>query len=92
MKKFNYWKKSCCLSLAFSVLSFIPLLAQHQDAGTTGFSTLKIIYSARANGMGQAMLGRAKNFDGMQFNPAAIIRVPNQGVFTTFAGVKQGKK
>lgn len=85
MKKFNFWKKNYFLSLAFSILFLMPLLAQHQDAGTTGFSTLKIIYSARANGMGQAMLGRAKNFDGIQFNPASIIRVPNQGVFTTFA-------
>lgn len=85
MKKFKFLKKSCFLSLAFSFLLIMPLLGQHQDAGTTGFSTLKIIYSARANGMGQAMLGRAKNFDGMQFNPASIIRIPNQGVSTTLA-------
>ncbi|MEN6445623.1 MAG: PorV/PorQ family protein [Candidatus Cloacimonas sp.] len=71
--------------MAFSFLILMPLMAQHQDAGTTGFSTLKIIYSARANAMGQAMLGRNMNFDGMQFNPATLIRIENKGAFTTLA-------
>jgi len=70
--------------LAFSLLLGLPLLAQHQDAGTTGFSTLKLIYSAKANGMGQAMTGREKNYDGMQFNPASILRVPNRAITSTF--------
>jgi len=71
--------------LAFSFLIILPLFSQHQDAGTTGFSTLKIYYSARANAMGQAMLGRAMNFEGMQFNPATLIKAKNKAVYTTFA-------
>jgi hypothetical protein len=70
--------------LAFSLLLIIPLAAQHQDAGTTGFSTLKLLYSAEATAMGGAMTGRVQNFDGMQFNPATILKVPNRAVSTTF--------
>ncbi len=35
--------------------------------------------------MGQAMLGRAMNFEGMQFNPATLIKAKNKAVYTTFA-------
>lgn len=69
---------------ACSLLIAAPLVAQHVDAGTTGFSNLKLIYSARANGMGQAMTGRAINYDGMQFNPASIVRTPERSVSSTF--------
>jgi len=69
---------------ACSLLLAVPLFAQHQDAGTTGFSNLKLIYSARANGMGQAMTGRVQNYDGMQFNPSSIMRVPGKSVSSTF--------
>lgn len=69
---------------ACSLLLAAPLFAQHQDAGTTGFSNLKLVYSARANGMGQAMTGRVQNYDGMQFNPASIMRVPGKSISSTF--------
>lgn len=68
---------------AFSLLLCLPLFAQHQDAGTTGFANLKNIYSAQANGMGLAMTGRARNFEGMQFNPASILRVPSRAISST---------
>jgi hypothetical protein len=60
------------------------LFAQHQDAGTTGFATLKNVYSARSNAMGQAMTGRAMNFEGMQANPASILRLPSRSISSTF--------
>lgn len=83
MKKFISLRAKFVLTLAFSLLIGINLYAQHQDAGTTGFSTLKLIYSARANAMGQAMAGRAANFDGFQFNPATLIKAENKAISST---------
>lgn len=84
MKKYINLRMLSVLISALSLLLAVPLFAQHQDAGTTGFANLKLVYSARANAMGQAMTGRVQNYDGMQFNPATIMRVPVRGVTSTF--------
>lgn len=83
MKRYINSRTLSVLILALSLLLAIPLFAQHQDAGTTGFANLKLIYSARANAMGQAMTGRQQNFDGMQGNPATILKVPNKTASST---------
>ena len=69
--------------LSFLLVS-VPLFGQHQDAGTTGFSTLKNMYSAQGNAMGQAMTGRVMNYDAMQSNPASLLRTPDDAVTSTF--------
>ncbi|MDD2513466.1 MAG: PorV/PorQ family protein [Proteiniphilum sp.] len=56
----------------------------NEDAGTTGFNTLKISYSARANAMGLAQTGMAINPDAMQFNPAALLNLPQKAFSTTY--------
>ena len=76
------------LSLALTLNTFLG--AVNDDAGTTGFATLKIIYSARANAMGQALMGVVKNPDGMQFNPASIIRMEDSQVSSTFMNYYSG--
>lgn len=58
--------------------------AQNEDAGSTGFNSLKILHGARAMAMGQALTGEARNYDGMFFNPAAIIELPTKEVATTY--------
>ena len=58
--------------------------AQNEDAGSTGFNSLKIVHGARAMAMGQALTGEAKNYDGVFFNPAAIIELPTKEVGTTY--------
>ena len=58
--------------------------AQNDDAGSTGFNSLKIVHGARALAMGQALTGEAKNPDGLFFNPAAIIELPNREVGSTY--------
>ncbi len=83
MKRYINSRTLSVLTLAVSLLLAFPLFAQHQDAGTTGFANLKLIYSARANAMGQAMTGRQQNFDGMQGNPATILKVPYKSVTST---------
>lgn len=76
------------LSLALTLSA--PLAAVNDDAGTVGFAPLKIIYSARANAMGQAMMGVVQNPDGMQFNPATIIRMKDSQVNSTFMNYYSG--
>jgi hypothetical protein len=84
MRKFTSLRTWYVLISAFSLLVCAPLFAQNQDAGTTGFATLKNLYSARGNAMGQAMTGRVMNFDGIQSNPASIMRLPNRAISSTF--------
>lgn len=60
------------------------LWAQNDDAGSTGFNSLKIVHGARAMAMGQGLTGEAKNPDGMFFNPAAIIELKSKEVGSTY--------
>lgn len=76
--------------LSLTLTLSTALFAVNDDAGTTGFAPLKIIYSARANAMGQAMMGIAQNPDGIQFNPASIIRMKNSQVSSTFMNYYAG--
>lgn len=68
------------------MLSFglLPLLAVNDEAGTTGFASLKNVYSARAIAMGQALTGETGNPDGLHFNPASIIKIDGNEVGTTY--------
>ncbi|MDP2173847.1 MAG: PorV/PorQ family protein [Candidatus Cloacimonadaceae bacterium] len=75
-------------TLSITILLVSAALAQlpavNESAGTTGFSTLKIVYSARAVALGQALTGVCESPDGLHFNPAAIIRMENKEVGTTY--------
>ncbi len=84
MTRCNCLRTRFVLSLAFSLLLCCPVFAQNPDAGTTGFSSVKLIYSARANAMGQTMTGRSMSFEAIQFNPAGLLKIPNRAVTTTF--------
>ena len=54
------------------VLLALPLVAISDDAGTSGFSSLKIIYSARANAMAGAFTSIDDDIDAIFFNPANL--------------------
>jgi hypothetical protein len=75
------------LSTALLILSLgsCGLWAVNENAGSSGFAPLKIVYSARAMAMGQALTGEAKNPDGLHFNPAAILNLPDKQVNTTYS-------
>lgn len=77
--------KTLLLTLCAISLAFTPLLAIPEDAGTTGFSLLKNVYSARAVAMGQSFTGVVKNPDGIHFNPAAIMRIDGKEIGTTYS-------
>jgi len=72
------------LLIALGLISLLPLFAQNENAGTTGFDSLKLIYNARTMAMGGAVNGIPRNADALDFNPAAILAAPNSSVATTF--------
>ncbi|HOH46593.1 MAG TPA: PorV/PorQ family protein [Candidatus Cloacimonadota bacterium] len=71
-----------CWALSFLLLS--PLAAINEDAGTTGFGPLKITMAARAEALAGAQMGLVQNPEGMQFNPASIIRLSSSEISTTY--------
>jgi hypothetical protein len=73
------------LSLSLLLLAGFTLFAVNENAGTTGFSNLQVMYSARAMGMAKAMTGMDGTIEGLQFNPAAILNVDNKMVASTFS-------
>jgi hypothetical protein len=77
---FKQWKILLTLLL---LISLAPLAAQSEAAGTTGFDTLKLIYSARTTAMGGAVTGLSGNTAALNFNPAAILRAPHRSVTAT---------
>lgn len=54
------------------ILLALPLVAIGDDAGTSGFNSLKIIYSARANAMAGAFSSLDDDIDVIFFNPANL--------------------
>lgn len=63
--------KSLILILGLLLLS-LPLVAISENAGTSGFTSLKIIYSARANAMAGAYTSVDDDIDVIFFNPANL--------------------
>ncbi len=80
--KFSKFKT---LFLAVWTLSACLLFAGvNENAGTTGFASLKNVHSARAIAMGQALTGEAGSPDGLHFNPASIIKMQANEVGSTY--------
>jgi len=78
-------KLKTLLLTAFAVSAVLnPLFAVSDAAGTTGFQALKVVYSARAVALGQALTGQAKNPDGIHFNPASILGIEGREIGSTY--------
>ncbi len=77
--------KTCLATLFIISLALTGLWGVNDAAGTTGFNTLKIVYSARAVAMGQAQTGLVRNPDGIYFNPAALLNIPSPEIGTTYS-------
>jgi len=71
------------LLASLCLISLMPLAAQNENAGTTGFDTLKLFYNARTTAMGGAVNGIPKNADALDFNPAAILEAGQRSVATS---------
>ncbi|MDZ4182782.1 MAG: PorV/PorQ family protein [Candidatus Cloacimonadaceae bacterium] len=76
--------KTLLITILLISASLAQVAAVNESAGTTGFSALKIVYSARAMALGQALTGIAENPDGLHFNPAAVIRLENSEIGSTY--------
>ena len=63
--------KSLILILGLLLLS-LTLVAISENAGSSGFTSLKIIYSARANAMAGAYTSVDDDIDVIFFNPANL--------------------
>ena len=66
------------------LISLHSLSAQNEDAGSTGFNTLKLIYGARSMAMGAGGIGIPANHEGLNQNPATILRAEQQSLSSTF--------
>lgn len=84
-------KKSLLTALTLS-LCLLPLAAVNDNAGTTGFASLKNVYSARAIAMGQSLTGEDQSPEGLHFNPASIIRIDGNEVGTTYTNAFVGSQ
>ncbi len=77
-------------SFSLLLLLITGLCAVNENAGTTGFNNLKIVYSARAISMAGAMTGMGKTVEGLQFNPAGILGLEKVNVSSTFCSYFEG--
>lgn len=71
-------------SLSILLLITVLLSAVNENAGTTGFNNLQVIYSAKAISMSKAMTGIPASLEGLQLNPAAILRIDDMAISSTF--------
>lgn len=73
--------------IAFTLLLLISLSclsAQSEDAGSTGFDSLKLLYGARTVAMGGAGIGIPANPEALNLNPSAVLRSKDHTLSSTF--------
>jgi hypothetical protein len=78
------------LLLIISFVFTFSLEAVNQNAGTTGFNFLKVIYSARASALGSAFSAMDKDADGMFYNPGSLVTLTEPQLKTTFMSYLSG--
>lgn len=65
--------------------SIALLPAQSENAGSTGFATLRHNYQARSSAMGEAFNSIPANAEGLFFNPSVILQSPGKSVSSSLA-------
>ena len=66
------------------ILLSVSLVAESEDAGTSGFTFLKVNYSARAAAMGNAYTGLSNDADAVFFNPAGLVQIDSPQASLTY--------
>jgi long-subunit fatty acid transport protein len=61
--------------ISLMLLLYVVNVAAEDTAGTTGFTFLKVNYSARAAAMGNAYTGLANDAGAVFFNPAGLVQI-----------------
>ena len=72
------------------LLLFVANIAAEDTAGTTGFTFLKVNYSARAAAMGNAYTGLADDAGAVFFNPAGMVQVKSPQASATYMSYFDG--
>ena len=75
------------MKLTFTILILIliiSLFAQSDDAGTSGFTFLKMNFSARARAMGNAYTGLSNDASAVFYNPAGMIQITSSQASNTY--------
>ncbi len=70
--------------ISIILISTQYLGAINEDAGRSGFNTLKLVYSGRAHALAQAVTGISGDISGLQSNPASIRVIGGRIVSSTF--------
>ena len=79
-----------CLILIIIMFCSVLLVAQNENAGTSGFTFLKVNYSARAAAMGNAYTGLSNDADAVFFNPAGLVQVKSPQASLTYMSYLDG--
>jgi len=79
--------KLSCILLLFVILNLNSL---DGNAGTSGFSFLKVKYSARAAALGSAFTGLADDASAVFYNPAGLVQVRDQEIQATYMNYLDG--
>ncbi|MCL2063935.1 MAG: PorV/PorQ family protein [Candidatus Cloacimonetes bacterium] len=66
------------------------LFGRHEEAGTTGFAFMKMNYSARALGMGNAFTALSNDGDAVFFNPAGLAQGNDMHIKTSYKNYIEG--
>jgi len=78
------------LILIMIILLSVFLAAENENAGTSGFTFLKVNYSARAAAMGNAYTGLSNDADAVFFNPAGLVQIESPQASLTYMSYIDG--
>ncbi len=78
------------LILITIMLLSVLLIAQNDNAGKSGFTFLKVNYSARAAAMGNAYTGLSNDADAVFFNPAGLVQIDSPQASITYMSYLEG--
>jgi len=78
------------IAIALCILTVYSLYAENANAGTSGFSFLKMNYSARALGMANAFTALSNDADAVFFNPAGMYQCEETQLKTSYMSYIDG--
>lgn len=83
-------KSAFKLIIILLLITITPLLAIDPNAGTTGFSVLKMNISARAIGLGNAYTALSDDANAVFFNTAGLLQVKDKELMTSYTNYIDG--
>jgi len=78
------------IALLILILASTSVYPANENAGTSGFSFLKVKYSARASALGNAFTGLSNDASAVFFNPSGLIQVTKSEIQATYMNYLEG--